>query len=79
MADENHLLERAQIHGPAQHAHVLLAFVSIQISHGFVSEQSLVTNPFALPHVVAGDAQVDGFIARIGYGRMASAPDYSRH
>jgi hypothetical protein len=52
---------------------------SIQSSHGFVPEQRYVTNAFALPHGVNGDAQVDGVIARIGYARMASATNHSRH
>jgi len=62
MADKDDLVESAKIHSSAQHAHVLLAIDSIQSSHGFVPEQSLVTNAFALPHVVDGDAQVDGFV-----------------
>jgi hypothetical protein len=61
MADEDHLVESAKIHRPAQHAHVFLAIGSVKASHSFIPEQSLVPNAFALPHVVGGDAQVDGF------------------
>ena len=62
MADEDDLVESTQVHGPAQHAHVLLAIGGIQSSHRFVPEQRFVTNAFTLPHVVDGDAQVDGFV-----------------
>jgi hypothetical protein len=40
----------------------LLAIGSIESSRSFVPEQSFVTNAFALPHVLDGDAQVDGSI-----------------
>jgi len=62
VADKHDLVKSPKIHSPAEHAHVLLAFDSIQRSHGFVPEQGLVANAFALPHVVDGDAQVDGFV-----------------
>ena len=62
MADEDHLMESAQVHRPSQHAHVLLAIGGIQCSHRFVSEQRFVTNALTLPHVVDGDAQIHGFI-----------------
>ena len=62
MADKDDLVESAKIHGPSKHAHVLLAIGSIESSYSFVPEQSFVTNAFALPHVVDGDAQVDGFV-----------------
>jgi len=62
VADKDDLVESAQVHGPAQHAHVLLAIGSIQSSHGFVPEQRFVANTFALAHVVDGDAQVNGFV-----------------
>jgi hypothetical protein len=62
MADKDDLVESAKIHGPSKHAHVLLAIGSIKSSHRFVPEQSFVANAFALPHVVDGDAQVDGFV-----------------
>ncbi len=62
MAAEDHEMESAQVHRPAQHAHVFLAIGSIQRSHRFIPEQRLVTNAFTLPHVVDGNAQVDGFI-----------------
>ena len=62
MADEDHLVESTKIHSPAQHAHVLLAIDRIQSSHGFVPEKSFVKYAFALPHVVDGNAQVDGFV-----------------
>ena len=57
MADEDDLVKSAEVHCPAQHSHVLLAIRGVQSSHGFVSEQSFVTNAFALPHVVDGNAQ----------------------
>ena len=72
-------MESTKVDRPAQHAHVLLAIGSIQGSHRFVPEQRFVTNAFTLPHVVNGNAQVDGFIARIGYARTASATSHSRH
>ena len=62
MADKDDLVEPAKIHSPVQHAHVILAIGSIQSTHGFVSEESFVTSAFAVPHVVDGDAQVDGFV-----------------
>jgi hypothetical protein len=62
MANKDHLVKSAKVHSPAQHAHVLLAIGSIQSSHRFVPEQRFVTSAFALPHVVDGDAQVDGFV-----------------
>jgi len=62
MADKDHLVESAKVHGPAQHAHVLPAIYGIQGSHSFVTEQRFVLNAFALPHVVDGDAKVDGFV-----------------
>jgi hypothetical protein len=49
MADKHNLVEPALVHRPPQQAHVLLAIDSIQCSHGFVPEQSFVTNAFALP------------------------------
>ena len=62
MADEDDLVEPAQVHRPAQHAHILLSIDSIQSSHRFVPEQRFVTNALALPHVVDGDAKVDGLV-----------------
>jgi hypothetical protein len=62
MADKDDLMEPAKVHGPAQHANVLLAIDSIQCSHRFVPEERFITNAFALPHVVACDAQVDSFV-----------------
>jgi hypothetical protein len=50
------LLEAKLIHGPAQHAHVLLAIDTIQSSHRLVLEQRLVTNTLAVPHAVDSDA-----------------------
>jgi hypothetical protein len=38
VADEDDLAESAKVHGPAQHAHVLLAIDSIQRSRRFVPE-----------------------------------------
>ena len=62
MADKDDLVESTKVHGPAQHAYVLLAMGSIQSSHRFVPEQRFVTNALNLPHVENGDPQVDGFI-----------------
>jgi len=62
MADKDDLVESAKVRGASKHAHVLLGIGSIQSSHGFVPEKSPVPNAFALPHVVDGDAQVDGFV-----------------
>src|SRR5271157_5073731 len=62
MADEDDLVKSPQVHGTAQHADVLLGVGSIQSTHCLVPEQSFVTNAFTLPHVVDGDAQVDGFV-----------------
>ena len=62
MAYEDDLVESAKIHGSAQHAHVLLAIYGILRVHRFVAEKCFVTNAFALPHVVDGDAQIHGFV-----------------
>jgi hypothetical protein len=62
MADKDHLVESAQVHRPSQYTHVFLAIEGIQSAHRFVPEQCLVSNAFALLHVVDGDAQVYGFI-----------------
>jgi hypothetical protein len=51
MAREDNLIEPTQVHGPAQHAHVLLAIGCIQRTYGFVSEQCSVTNAFAPPRL----------------------------
>jgi hypothetical protein len=64
MADKDNLVESAKVHGPAQHAHVLLAIDGIQRSDRFIPEQRSVTNAIAMPHVVDGDAQVHGFVDR---------------
>jgi hypothetical protein len=41
---------------------ILFAVGNIQSSHRFVAEQGFVSNAFALPHVVDGDAQIDSFV-----------------
>jgi hypothetical protein len=78
MAGRDDLVESAKIHSPAQHVHVLLAIDGVQSCHCFVPGQRFVTNPFALPHAVDGDAQVDGVITLTSYGRMAPATNHSR-
>src|SRR5208283_4534463 len=62
MANEDNLMEATQIHGSTQHPHILFGVGGVQCTHGFVPEKSFVTNALTLPHVVDGDAQVDGFI-----------------
>jgi len=62
MAYKDDLVESAKVHSPAQHAHILPAIDCIQGSHRFVPEQRFVTNALTLPHVVDGDAEVDGFV-----------------
>src|SRR5208283_1170230 len=62
MANEDNLMEATQIHGSTQHPHILFGVGGVQCTHGFVPEKRFVTNAFALPHVVDGDAQVDGFV-----------------
>lgn len=39
VADEDYLMEPAQVHGPPQHPHILLAVGGIQSSDRFVPEQ----------------------------------------
>jgi hypothetical protein len=55
-------VEPAQVHGPAQHAHILLAIGSIQCSYRFVPELSFQANAFTLPHV----GKVD--VGKVGEG-----------
>src|SRR5208337_5602751 len=62
MANEDNLMKATKVHGSTQHPHVLFGVGGVQCTHGFVPEKSFVTNAFALPHVVDGDAQVDGFV-----------------
>ena len=61
MAYEEYLVKASQVHGPLQHAHILLGVGDVQGAHHFVSEQSFIANTFALPHILDGDAQIDGF------------------
>src|SRR5439155_26229166 len=62
VADEDHLIERAQVHRPAQHADILLGVGGVESPNRLVPKQGLVPDALPLLHVVDGDAQVHGFV-----------------
>jgi hypothetical protein len=71
VANEDHLVKAAKVHGTPKHAHILLAVCGMESSHSLVPEKSRLTNTLTLPHVVDGDAQVKGFVGDLSLQRPA--------
>jgi len=62
VADENHLVEPSDVHGPPQHPHIFFGVLRVQRPHRFIPEERFMVSPLGLPHVVDGDAEIHRFV-----------------
>jgi hypothetical protein len=62
MANKDDSVDSTKVHGPRNIRTYSSPMAASCAPTVFVPEQRFVTNAFTLPHVIDGDAQVDGFV-----------------